>query len=91
VALVQREVLVTLGATAAQALPGTTFRLTRHRGEIIDSTGLAPHFLASAHPSMILRIPDEPARAEARQQLTAHLTLAARLISPRETRETRKT
>jgi DNA polymerase len=64
-ALVQPEVLVTLGATAAQALLGTTFRLTRHRGEMIDSTGLAPHVLGSAHPSMILCIPGEPARAEA--------------------------
>jgi DNA polymerase len=78
--LVQPDVLVALGATAAQALLGPTFRLTRHRGEILDDTGLAAHVLASAHPSMILRIPDEPARVEARQQLAADLAIAARLI-----------
>jgi DNA polymerase len=80
-ALVEPEVLVALGATAAQALLGTAFRLTRHRGEVIDNTGLAPHVLASAHPSMILRLPDEPARTEARQQLAADLAIAARLVS----------
>jgi DNA polymerase len=79
-ALVQPAMLVALGATAAQSLLGPAFRLTRHRGEVIDNTGLVPHFLASAHPSMILRLPDDPARAEARQQLVADLALAARFI-----------
>jgi uracil-DNA glycosylase len=80
--LVGPNVLVALGATAAQALLGSSFRLTRHRGEVMDSTGLAPHVLATAHPSVILRAPDEEARRDARRQLVADLTTAAGLVGP---------
>jgi uracil-DNA glycosylase len=48
------EVLVLLGATAAQAILGRDFRVTRHRGEFVDSP-LAPLVTATVHPSSILR------------------------------------
>jgi DNA polymerase len=64
---VKPQVLVCLGATAAQALLGKAFRVTRHRGEFVDSP-LAPKVLATVHPSSILRAPDEAARhAETRR------------------------
>jgi uracil-DNA glycosylase family protein len=60
-AVVQPEVLVCLGATAAQALLGRAFRVTKQRGEFVDSD-LAPSVTATIHPSAILRAPDEEAR-----------------------------
>src|SRR4030095_10207653 len=52
--LIRPAVLVTLGATAAKALLGRDFRVTRERGKFLDST-LAPKVLATVHPSSILR------------------------------------
>lgn len=57
-ALVAPEVLVCLGATAAQALLGRDFRVTRQRGTFIKSS-LAPHVLATVHPSSLLRLPPQ--------------------------------
>ena len=58
-AAVQPTVLVCLGATAAQALLGRQFRVTRQRGERVDSP-LAPVAMGTIHPSAILRMePDE--------------------------------
>jgi uracil-DNA glycosylase len=75
-AVVQPRVLVLLGATAAQALLGSSFRVSRQRGEFLDST-LAPRVLATVHPSSILRAPDEEARALAYKGLVADLTVVA--------------
>lgn len=77
-ALVQPEVLVLLGATAAQALLGSSFRLTQHRGRILHDTGFAPGVLATIHPSAILRLPEESDRKAARRDLANDLALAAR-------------
>jgi uracil-DNA glycosylase len=63
IALVEPEVLVCLGATAAQALLGRSFRLTQHRGEFFDSE-VGPLITATLHPSAILRSPDEGSRRE---------------------------
>jgi uracil-DNA glycosylase len=57
-ALVQPELLVCLGAVAAKALLGSSFRLTASRGTFVDSA-LAPHVLATVHPSSILRTQDD--------------------------------
>jgi uracil-DNA glycosylase len=54
IAVVRPRVLVCLGATAAQALLGRDFRVTRERGRPVE-TELAPHALATIHPSAILR------------------------------------
>lgn len=60
---VKPRVVVCLGATAAQALLGRTFKVTRRRGELISSN-IAPYLLATVHPSSILRAPDEESRHE---------------------------
>jgi DNA polymerase len=57
VAVLKPRVLVCLGATAAQALLGRDFRVSRQRGELIDSP-LAPNAIATVHPSSILRAED---------------------------------
>jgi uracil-DNA glycosylase len=54
------RVLVCLGATAAQALLGRTFRVTKQRGTPIDSP-LADVVVATIHPSAILRARDRDA------------------------------
>jgi DNA polymerase len=63
-AFVQPKVLVALGATAAQALLGRQFRVTKQRGVPVDSD-LAPHVVATVHPSSILRQETEDDRVEA--------------------------
>ncbi len=63
VALVKPKVLVCLGATAAQALIGPSFRVSRERGEFVASP-LAPYVLATVHPSSLLRGDPEQRQAE---------------------------
>lgn len=63
IAAVKPRVIVCLGATAAQALLGRTFKVTRRRGELMPSD-LAPYIAATIHPSSILRAPDEETRHE---------------------------
>jgi uracil-DNA glycosylase len=72
-------VLVALGATAAQALLGRGFRVTRDRGVPVESD-LAPNVLATVHPSSILRARDESERREAYEAFVADLKVVARLI-----------
>jgi len=55
------EVVVCLGATAAQALIGRDFRVSRQRGELVESP-LASYVLATVHPSSILRQRDDASR-----------------------------
>jgi len=57
VAVLKPRVLVCLGATAAQALLGRDFRVSRQRGELVESP-LAPNAIATVHPSSILRAED---------------------------------
>jgi uracil-DNA glycosylase family protein len=61
IAVVRPDVIVLLGATAAQALLGNQFRVTQSRGKFIPSP-LAPHVMATVHPSSLLRAPDEETR-----------------------------
>lgn len=77
--LVQPEVLVLLGATAAQAVLGTGFRVTRSRGVDLRDTGLAPHVVATAHPSTVLRAPSAAERQRATQLLVRDLQVAGAL------------
>jgi uracil-DNA glycosylase len=63
--VVQPRVLVCLGATAAQALLGRDFRVSRQRGEPVDSD-LAEHVLATVHPSSILRADEDRRELEYR-------------------------
>ncbi len=58
ISLVAPHIVVALGATAAQALFGKAFRVTRDRGRLVPFA-LAPNALATVHPSALLRAPDE--------------------------------
>ena len=73
---IRPAVVICLGATAAQSLLGTTFRLTAHRGEMIESP-LARAVLATIHPSAVLRAPDDESRRAAYEGLVADLKVAA--------------
>ena len=71
-AVAQPEVVVCLGATAAQALLGKRFRVTRQRGQMIPSS-LAPFVTATVHPSSILRAPDDESRHREMELFVADL------------------
>jgi uracil-DNA glycosylase family protein len=77
--VVKPEALVLLGATAAKALLGSSFRVTQHRGELLDSE-LAPIVTATIHPSAILREPDEAARVAERKAFAEDLRVVARAL-----------
>ncbi len=79
-AVVKPRVLVCLGATAAQALLGSAFRVTRQRGQFVSSE-LASRVLATVHPSSVLRAPDDEARADAYRGLVEDLAKVAKEIS----------
>lgn len=74
VARIRPRLVVCLGATAAQAVPGRAFRVTREHGNILDSE-LGPT-LATIHPSAVLLATDE-ARDQASRQLVDDLRVAA--------------
>jgi uracil-DNA glycosylase family protein len=76
---VQPELVVCLGAVASQSLLGSSFRLTKHRGEIIRLDGKPP-ITATVHPSSILRAPDDEARHREMQLFIADLRSAARFL-----------
>ena len=63
IAVIKPKVLVCLGATAAQVLLGRSFRVSRERGHPVAST-LAPHVMATVHPSALLRARDAEREAE---------------------------
>jgi uracil-DNA glycosylase len=65
VAVVRPSLIVALGATAAQALLGRGFRITRQRGEFFPSD-LGPEITATVHPSAVIRAPDEERREQHR-------------------------
>jgi uracil-DNA glycosylase len=79
VELVQPRILVCLGATAAQAVFGPSFRVTKQGGSFLASA-FADLTLATIHPSSVLRAPDEAARHAAMAQLTKHLATVARRL-----------
>jgi uracil-DNA glycosylase family protein len=78
--VVEPEALVLLGATAAKALLGSSFRLTQHRGELLDSD-LARIVTATIHPSAILRAADEEARVAQRESFAEDLRVVARALA----------
>jgi len=82
ISLVKPKVIVCLGATAAQALLGPRFKVTRQRGQFIEST-LAPYIMATVHPSSILRVPDEETRHEEKRKFIEDLKRVARVLGGR--------
>lgn len=78
-ALIKPDVIVALGATAAQSLIGPQFRVTKQRGEFLDSM-LAPYMMATVHPSSILRAPDDETRQLEYRHFVDDLKKLARVI-----------
>jgi len=94
-ALVNPELVVCLGATAAKALLGNAFRITKQRGQLMpfepagggglfdqteDAAVQSAWIMATAHPSAVLRVPGE-ARAEAYDALVADLKVGAEALA----------
>lgn len=78
--VVHPEVVVCLGATAAQDLLGKDFRITRERGRAIGDSSIAKWVVATYHPSAILRMPDAAAREKGRREFVDDLRVAAGLL-----------
>ncbi len=76
---VKPQVLVCLGASAAHALLGKDFRVTRQRGKLIESS-LAPHVIATVHPSSILRAQDDESRHSQMREFVNDLRQVARVV-----------
>jgi uracil-DNA glycosylase family protein len=77
--VVSPEAIVCLGATAAQALLGKSFRVTKQRGEFVKSN-LAPYVLGTVHPSSLLRAPDEETRRAEYSRFVDDLNKVARAL-----------
>ena len=77
VEVVKPSLIVLLGATAAQAVRGPSFRVSKQRGVVLDSP-LGVKVLATVHPSSILRSIDDASRDEAMASFIADLMVAAR-------------
>ena len=80
VALLRPAVVVCLGATAAQALLGRQFRVSRDRGRPTPSS-VAPHVIATVHPSAILRAPDDDSRHAEMERFVEDLRQVARVMA----------
>jgi uracil-DNA glycosylase family protein len=78
-ALIKPDVVVCLGATAAQALLGRSFRVTQERGHFVRSP-VAPHVMATVHPSSLLRIEDDDERKAAIRTFVAELRKIATVL-----------
>src|SRR5204863_10150385 len=81
--LVKPDVGVCLGSTAAQALLGAAFRVTRDRGAWVDSD-IAPNVIATIHPSAIMRAPDDEAREQEMKRFIGDLRTVAKRIGELE-------
>jgi len=76
ISVVKPHIIVLLGATAAQAVMGPAFRVSKQRGEIMPSP-LGIQVLATVHPSSILRATDDASREAAMASFIADLEVAA--------------
>ncbi|HEV2987275.1 MAG TPA: UdgX family uracil-DNA binding protein [Candidatus Angelobacter sp.] len=81
--VVKPQIIVLLGATAAQGVLGRNFRLTQHRGEWIPNE-IAPYLTATVHPSAILRAPDDESRHEEMRRFVEDLKVVARQLKGRK-------
>jgi uracil-DNA glycosylase family protein len=75
--VVKPAILVCLGATAAQAILGRSFKVTEHRGEVLEAEDVEPRVVATVHPSSILRVRDDRAREEQRAAFVRDLARVA--------------
>ena len=79
IAALKPEILVCLGATAAQTLLGKDFSVTRQHGDFVKSP-LAPLVMATVHPSSVLRAPDEKDRLLQKEALVEDFKKVARRL-----------
>jgi DNA polymerase len=83
---VKPQLVVCLGATAAQSVLGSQFKLMQNRGKVIETRGLEGsglpihHVVATIHPSAVLRAPDSEGRRAAYESLVADLKVAAKAL-----------
>jgi uracil-DNA glycosylase len=77
--LVHPKMIVALGSTAAQALLGSSFRVTEKRGRVVQADGAGP-VIATVHPSSVLRAPDE-AREQARREFFRDIKRVAQALA----------
>jgi uracil-DNA glycosylase family protein len=75
--IVKPKLVVLLGATAAQTIFGSSFRVTRERGKVLSSK-FAPKIVATVHPSSLLRQPDEASREREYRNFVADLRVASK-------------
>jgi uracil-DNA glycosylase family protein len=80
--VIKPQVLVLLGATAAQGLLANQFRVTKQRGQWLKSE-IAPLVMATVHPSSILRAPDDESRHEEMRKFVADLKKVAAQLQQR--------
>ena len=81
VAAIKPQLIIALGATAAQAMMGPQFRVTISRGQVFTDTKWASRLMATIHPSALLRIPDPTLREQSHRQFLEDLTIAAKEIA----------
>jgi DNA polymerase len=77
--VVRPQLVVALGATAAQSLMGRSFRLTQSRGKFFQIEGQF-HGIATLHPSAVLRMPSHEDRVRARAELAEDLARAREFV-----------
>jgi uracil-DNA glycosylase len=76
---IKPSVVVCLGATAAQSVLGSQFKLMAHRGQLLTSA-IAEQVVATIHPSAVLRAPDSEGRRAAYEMLVEDLKLVAKTL-----------
>jgi len=79
--VVKPELLVCLGATAAQSLLGKSFRVTEQRGRVIESKDYGVPILATVHPSSLLRAPDDETRRREMHRFVADLKIVRKFLA----------
>lgn len=89
IAALQPDLVVCLGATAAQSLLGPRFRVTKDRGRVVGAPGLPP-IVATVHPSSLLRAPDAATRRRERARFEADLRGVASLLQKAPRRAARR-
>ena len=80
--IVKPEVVVLLGASAAQGILGRQFRVTQQRGQWVQSN-IGPLVMATIHPSAILRAPDDDSRHEEMRKFVDDLKKVAAQLQQR--------
>ena len=78
--IIKPQLIMCLGATAAQSLLGNKFRLTQHRHELLRDSEWAPSLLATVHPASLLRMPDPDARDQAKKEFIQDFRIAAEKV-----------